>query len=34
MMKVAFVQYLKKKTQKNKKLQIAQIHMAKKPQIA
>jgi hypothetical protein len=33
-MKVAFVRYLKDKNLKTKKLQVAQIQMAKKPQIA
>lgn len=33
-MKVAFIQYLKNKNLKKKSLQIAQIQMAKQPQVA
>jgi hypothetical protein len=33
-MQITFVQYLKNKDKKQKKLHIAEINMAKKPQVA
>ena len=33
-MKTTFVQYLKNKAKKEKKLQIAQLNIAKRPQVA